>query len=82
MQGKGTLVIYHGMAGVAAALIPHHHVIMAGEVVHHAAFSLIAPVNTNDCTVRHIHCLPRFLCSSCTVWIYFFNRSIIEWFFP
>ena len=47
MQGKGTLVIHHGMAGVAAALIPHHHVIMAGEVVHHAAFSLIAPVNTN-----------------------------------
>ena len=53
MQGKGALFIDHGVAGVAAALIPHHHVIVVGKIVHHAALAFVAPVNTYNCTVCH-----------------------------
>ena len=37
MQGELALFVDDGVPGVAAALIAHHHVILLGEVVHHAA---------------------------------------------
>ena len=59
MQGKSALVVYHGVSGVAAALIPHYHVVMAGEVVYHAALALIAPVNAYNRAVCHIPLPPK-----------------------
>ena len=59
VQGKSALVVYHGVSGVAAALIPHYHVVMAGEVVYHAALALIAPVNAYNRAVCHIPLPPK-----------------------
>ena len=53
MQGKLTVLIDDGMACVAAALLPHDHIILLSEQVYHAAFSFVAPVDSNDCTVFH-----------------------------
>ena len=53
MQGKLPVLIDDGVTGVAAALIPHDHIIILGEQVYHAALALIAPVDSNDCTVFH-----------------------------
>ena len=61
VQGKGALVIHHGMAGVAAALIPHHHVKVVGEIIHHAALAFVAPVDPYDCAVCHLNCLPNYV---------------------
>ena len=48
MKGKLPEFVDHGVAGVAAALIPDHHIIVGGEQVHHAALALIAPVDPNN----------------------------------
>ena len=54
MQGELAVGVDDGVAGVAAALIADYHVIILGEQVHHAALSLVAPVDSNDCAVSHI----------------------------
>ena len=48
MQCELALLVDDGVAGVAAALITDHHVIVLSQQVHHAALSLIAPVDTYD----------------------------------
>jgi len=48
MQGELALFVDDRVPGVSAALIAHHHVILLGEVVHHAALALVAPVDTHD----------------------------------
>ena len=48
MQGELALFVDDSVPGVAAALIAHHHIILLGEVVHHAALALVAPVDTHD----------------------------------
>ena len=61
MEGEGAPVIHHGMSGVAAALIPHHHVKVVGEIIHHAALAFVAPVDSYDCAVCHLNCLPNYV---------------------
>ncbi len=48
VQCKLAVLVDDGVTGVAAALIADDHVIVLGEQVHHAALSLIAPVDTYD----------------------------------
>ena len=48
VQRELTLLVDDGMAGVAAALIADDHVIVLGQQVHHAALSLVAPVDAYD----------------------------------
>ena len=48
-QAKPVVEYVPGWAcDISAALIAHHHVILLGEVVHHAALALVAPVDTHD----------------------------------
>ena len=61
VEGEGAPVIHHGMSGVAAALIPHHHVKVVGEIIHHAALAFVAPVDPYDCAVCHLNCLPNYV---------------------
>ena len=53
MQGKFAHIVNNGMTGVAAALIPHDHIKPPGQIIHHAALALIAPVDTYDCAICH-----------------------------
>ena len=48
MQGELALFVDDRVPGISAALIAHHYVILLGEVVHHAALALVAPVDTHD----------------------------------
>ena len=45
VQGELAQVVDNGVAGVAAALVADHHVVVPGEQVHHAALALVAPVD-------------------------------------
>ena len=38
----------HGMAGVVAALVAHHHVGLLGQQVNDPALALVAPVEAGD----------------------------------
>ena len=60
MQGKLAQIIDDGVTGVAAALIAHDHVIVAGEQIHHAALALVAPVDAYDGAIRHNEKPPGF----------------------
>ena len=51
VQGKFSQVVHHGVAGVAAALIAHHHIVVTGQQIHHAALALVAPVDAYDGTI-------------------------------
>ena len=51
MQGELAELVHHGVAGVAAALIADHHIIVGGDQVHHAALALVAPVDSHDGTI-------------------------------
>ena len=42
------LFVYDGMAGVVAALIADHNIVVLTEQVHHAALALVAPVCSNN----------------------------------
>ena len=53
VQGKFAHVVDDGVARVAAALIPYHYVILLRQVVHHAALTLVAPVDAYDRAIRH-----------------------------
>ena len=53
VQSKLPVLVDDGVIGVAATLIPHDRIIILGEQVYHAAFSLITSVDPNDCTVFH-----------------------------
>ena len=44
-------IVHHGMAGVAAALIADHHVVVRGHQVYHAALALVSPVDSHDGTI-------------------------------
>ena len=48
VQCELALLVDDGVAGVAAALITDQHVTVLSQQVHHAALSLIAPVDTYD----------------------------------
>ena len=48
VQGELAQLVDHGVAGVAAALIADHHIVLAGEEVHHPALALVAPVDAYD----------------------------------
>ena len=51
VQGKLAELVHHGMAGVAAALIADHHVVVRGHQVYHAALALVSPVDSHDGTI-------------------------------
>ena len=70
MQGEFAPVVDNGVPGVAAALIPHHHIVLPCQVIHHAAFTLVAPVDPHDRAISHIHCL--------LVCVHFKQRLIIR----
>ena len=53
MQRELALVVDHGVARVAAALIPDNDVVLLGEQIHHSAFAFIAPVDAYYSTVAH-----------------------------
>ena len=61
VEGEGAPVIHHRMSGVAAALIPHHYVKVVGEIIHHAALAFVTPVDSYDCAVCHLNCLPNYV---------------------
>ena len=70
MQGEFAHIVDNGVPGVAAALIPHHHIVLPCQVIHHAAFTLVAPVDPHDRAISHIHCL--------LVCVHFKQRLIIR----
>ena len=49
VQGKLPIRVDHGMAGVPAALIAHHDVILLRQQIHHASLAFISPVDAHDC---------------------------------
>ena len=51
MQGKFAVLIDDRMAGVAAALIAHHDIVVLRQQIHHTSLALIAPVDSHDCTI-------------------------------
>ena len=53
MQGKLTVLIDHGMAGISASLKADNNIIFFRQQVDHAALPLISPVDSDDCAVRH-----------------------------
>ena len=53
MQGELAHIVDNSMPGIAAALIPHHHIVLPCQVVHHAAFSFVAPVDPYDRAISH-----------------------------
>ena len=54
MERKLAVFIDDGVTGIAAALIAHDHIVGLRQQVDHAALTLVAPVDTNDCTMCHI----------------------------
>ncbi len=48
MQGKFPVFVDDRMAGVAAALVANHDIIVPCQQIHHPPFSLVAPVDAND----------------------------------
>ena len=50
VQNELAPLVLDGMAGVVAALVAHHDVIILAEQVHHTALALIAPVDPCDCS--------------------------------
>ena len=50
IQDELTLIIYHGVACVVAALIADNDVVIFREQIDHAALALIAPVCSHDCS--------------------------------
>ena len=44
MKGEFAGFVYHGMTGVAAALITDDRVVAGGQQIDHAALALVAPV--------------------------------------
>ena len=48
VQDELAALVLNGVAGVVAALIAGNNVIILAEQVDHAAFALVAPVDTGD----------------------------------
>ena len=57
MQGKLAHVIDHRVSRVSAALIPYHHVVLFGQVIHHTTLAFVTPVDTYDRAICHVRCL-------------------------
>ena len=53
MQGKLAVFVHNGVTGIVAALIAADDIIFLGDQIDHAAFSFVAPVDANDCTIAH-----------------------------
>ena len=54
MQGEFAMLIDHGVAGVAAALITDDDVIILGEQIDHASLALVTPVDADDYSISHL----------------------------
>lgn len=50
VQGKLAQLVDHGVSGIAASLVTHHHVVFTGEEVYHPALALVTPVDAHDCS--------------------------------
>ena len=50
VQDELAPLILDGVAGIVAALVTDHDVIILAEQVHHAALALVAPVDPGDCS--------------------------------
>ena len=50
VEHKLAPLVLDGMAGVVAALVADHDVVILAEQVDHAALALIAPVDPSDCS--------------------------------
>ena len=57
VQGEFSVFVDDGVTGVVAALVAHHHVVLFGDQVHHAALAFVTPVDAHDRAVRHKNCL-------------------------
>ena len=49
VQNKLAQMVLNRMAGVIAALVTGDDIVIFREEIHHTAFALVPPVNTNDC---------------------------------
>lgn len=56
VQGKASLIVHHGVAGVVTALEADYHVGAFREIVDHASLALVAPLGAHH--HRHRHRLP------------------------
>ena len=65
MQGKFAIFVDHGVARIVSALIAAYDIAFFGEKIDHAAFSFVAPVNSdNSCKHKFIspidfYCPPK-----------------------
>jgi hypothetical protein len=51
-----TVRVAHGVAGVVAAVVPHHHGVARRQQVHHLALALVAPLASDDHQgLRRVH---------------------------
>ena len=50
VQNELAPLVLDGVAGVVAALVAHHDVIILAEQIDHAALALVAPVDPSDCS--------------------------------
>ena len=48
MQRQSRVAVYHGMTGIVAALVTHHVVEVTRNEVGDLAFTLVAPLGTNQ----------------------------------
>ena len=62
MQGEFAMLIDHGVAGVAAALVTDDDVIILGEQIDHASLALVTPVDADDYGISHFGFPPFCYC--------------------
>ena len=53
MESKLAMLVDDCVAGIAAALVTDHHIVILRQQVHHAAFALVTPVDSYNCAIRH-----------------------------
>ncbi len=66
VKNKFSFFVDYGVSGVVSALITAHHAVIFGEKVDYAPLTLVAPVDTHDCSkhfcysfIKHLFLLLR-----------------------
>ena len=54
VQRKLAVFVHDRMTGVVAALIANDHIELIGKVIDHTTLAFVSPVDSNDCSIRHI----------------------------
>lgn len=60
VQDELALFVHHRVAGIVAPLIAAHNVVVLAEQIDHPPFSLVAPVDPDDCRQHTEHSNPYF----------------------